>query len=159
MNTGTSSPPFLLSEIFTYQPSIGRLYRDGKLVKGCEKYPGGTRRVWLAGKLIPIGRICWELHYGQPPTGQVRYRDGNRSNQRIENLYDPSVPTHAGRYPGVQVLKCQRTDRHRGYQGSVYVNGKRRRTPVAETPEQARDLLVLLKLQVQWEQAQQESAQ
>lgn len=161
---------FLLNALFRYCPKTGRLYRGRSVVKGTPTYPGSkTLVVGVKGKMETYARVCFLMHFGYLPK-TVRHRDLNASNNCPDNLYDPArdpkkAPakaekvTHAGKYPGVCVMRCQRTAKHRGYQGSVYHGGKRHRTPVVETAEMARDLLLLLTAQVEWLAQQKENAQ
>lgn len=150
-----------LKSCLRYNAVRGHLYRGVKRITGTEKYPGGPRVFSLNGKIYPMARVCWVLHYGFVPT-QVRHRDGDYTNFLPDNLYAPGSPeheTHEGRYPYVSVIRDQRTGKHRGYQGSVYHTGRRHRTPVVETAEMARDLRLLLAAQVEWLAQQKETPQ
>ena len=156
-----------LKYTFRYNPRLGHLYRGTSRVKGTPKYPGGPKVVGFRGRMLSLGRVAFILHHGYAPA-KVRHRDGNHENNKIENLFDPAREekaepskelAHAGKYLGVCVMRCQRTGKHRGYQGSVYHGGKRHRTPVVETAEMARDLRLLLAAQVEWEAQQKENAQ
>lgn len=132
----------LLQVLLRYDPVRGSLYRGVRRIKGTERYEGGPLCFSLQGKVYSLPRVCWALYHGSEPVGQVRHHDMDRRNNRPENLFDTRAPVrpHKGKYPGVSVLRDQRTGKHRGYQGSVYVSGVRHRTEVAETPEAARDL-------------------
>jgi len=159
---------FLLNALFRYCPKTGRLYRGRKLVPGTPVYPGSkTLVVGVKGKMQNYARICFLMHFGYLPA-HVRHRDRDPGNNRPDNLYDPAAEKkpektkqkfHEGKFPGVCVMRCQRTGKHRGYQGSIYFGGKRHRTPVVETPELARDLRLLLAAQVEWLASQKETAQ
>lgn len=138
-----------LNATFRYDGRTGRLYRGRNVVPGTEKTPGGPLQVFFDGGAVSYSRACFAIQYGYLPK-QVRHRNGRVQDNRKRNLYDPSAKNeetgqpetlpHAGKYRGVSVVNCQYSQRHRGYRGSVYVEGKRHYTAVVETPELARDL-------------------
>ena len=135
-----------LSAIFRYNGRTGRIYRGRNLVPGTPKYEDGPLMLFFDGRPVLYARACFALAHGYLPK-QVRHRNGKVQDNRQCNLYDPSAETaaekvlpHAGRYPGVHVVNCQRTGRFRGYRGSAYIGGRRFYTAVVETPELARDL-------------------
>lgn len=152
----------ILKALLTYCPHTGKLMRERTRIKGTRKYVGGPLVFSLRGQIHSMGRVCWALHYGFLPS-QVRYRNGDPTDNRIDNLYAPGATelTHEGKYPGVSVIRDQRTGRHRGYQGSVYAGNpvRRHRTAVVETPEQARDLRTALKDWLEWVDSQKGTAQ
>lgn len=136
----------VLSGIFRYDGRLGRLYRGRKLVEGTPKSEDGPLVVTINGKQFLYARVCFALAHGYWPK-QARHRNGRVRDNRKANLYDPSAESaagnahaHAGKYPGVHIVNCQRTGRFRGYRGSAYIGGRRFYTAVVETPEMARDL-------------------
>lgn len=149
-----------LKALLRYEPITGRLYRDRKRIYGTPKTPGGPLVFSLRGKMHAMARVCWALHYGFLPN-QVRYKNGDHTDNRIDNLYAPGAMelTHEGKYPYVSVIRDQRTGRHRGYQGSVYLDGRRHRTAVVETPEEARDLRELMARWLEYASQPKENAQ
>lgn len=154
----------ILKAVFRYNQRTGRLYRGRELVKGTPKYPGGPLLVYFEGRNVSYARVCFSIHHGYTPA-KVRHF-GKSSDNRAENLYDPAkLPeksyrqAHEGVYRGVSVVRDQRTARHRGYQGSVYIDGRRHRTAVVETPEEARDLRAALKEWLEWVESQKGTAQ
>lgn len=159
----------LLKAVFRYNPRTGRLYRGREIVKGTPKFPGGPLIVSFQGRTVSYARACFAIYHGYLPK-QVRHRNSKSADNRADNLYDPDDnrrglsakierPVHAGVYRGVSVIRCQRTGRHRGYQGSVYADGKRHRTTIVETPEEARDLRTALKDWLEWVDSQKGTAQ
>lgn len=158
----------LLKSIFRYDAALGRLYRGRQLVAGTPKWPGGPLVVSVGGKITSYARICFAIHNGYLPA-QVRHRSQDQRDNSAGNLYDPShaakkpraapAAPHAGKYPGVSVVRCQRRGVFRGYQGSVYFAGLRYRTPVVETPEAARDMRAALKAWLEYAAQQKDSPQ
>lgn len=140
-----------LKDVFRYNPRTGKLYRGIKRVDGTCSEKGGRLSVGFAGRAVRYARVCFALHFGYLPK-YVRHRNGDVQDNRAVNLYDPEDPTveipqrHEGLYPGVAVVRCQRTGRHRGFQGSVYAGGKRHRTAITATPEEAKVLHQWLKM-------------
>jgi hypothetical protein len=157
-----------LKLVFRYNAKVGRLYRGKQLAPGTPKWPGGPLLILFGGKQVSYARVCFALYYGYFPP-QARHRNGRVQDNRACNLYDPNkvdpetgetqALPHAGKYRGVYLTNCQYSGRFRGYRGAVYCRGKRHYTPVVETPETARDLLLLLTAQVEWEAQQKENAQ
>lgn len=141
-----------LKALYRYDGRVGRLYQGRELVKATPKTPGGPLLVRFDGKLVKYARICFALAHGYLPR-QVRHENGRLQDNRQRNLYDPdkriaeaSALAHSGKYRGVHEVTCQYSGRFRGFRGSVYKDGRRYYTPVAETPEQAkalRDWLVM----------------
>lgn len=48
----------------------------------------GRLTVWFGGRNCPAGRAAWELHYGSSPIGTIDHKDGDVTNNRINNLRD-----------------------------------------------------------------------
>ncbi|CAO4167882.1 HNH endonuclease signature motif containing protein [Methylorubrum aminovorans] len=81
-----------VSSCLEYSPESGRLFwRDIRKphLHGHEAGSidaGGYRVVKLDGKTFKVSRLAWLLYYGEWPSGRVRYIDGDKENNRIENL-------------------------------------------------------------------------
>lgn len=50
--------------------------------------PDGRRQVKVCGRAFKAHRICWALHYGQWPDGDIDHANGNPSDNRVTNLRD-----------------------------------------------------------------------
>ena len=147
----------ILRATFRYNPKLGHLYRGRQRVTGTPKHAGGPLVVWFGGRHEKFARICFALAYGYEPK-QVRHRDQDTRNNRRENLYDPAqVAPDLPPQRGVYAVNCQKTGRFRGYRGVFTYQGKRFYTPVVENRETARDLRVMLVVQVEYEASQEKT--
>jgi hypothetical protein len=93
-------PPFeLVNQYISYDPTTGELrrkidsangkYKKGELAGGPHGKPGEQYwRVWINGQAIRGNRLAWLLHYKEDPgiDRLVDHRDGNKLDNRIENL-------------------------------------------------------------------------
>ena len=46
----------------------------------------GYKQGTLMGKVLKAHRVAWKLHYGEDPVEQIDHINGDRSDNRIENL-------------------------------------------------------------------------
>ena len=147
----------ILQATFRYNPKLGHLYKGRERVAGTPKHSGGPLVTWFNGRQEKFARICFALAYGYEPK-QVRHRDGDSRNNRKDNLYDPAqVVPDGSPQRGVYSVKCQKTGRFRGYRGVFNYQGRRFYTPVVENREMARDLRVMLVVQVEYEASQEKT--
>lgn len=86
-----------LREILAYAPETGELrWRKTLGSRAIEGGIAGTAArqghlvVRVAGKLMMAHQIAWVLQYGLMPAGIIRHRNGNRSDNRLPNLYESS---------------------------------------------------------------------
>lgn len=97
------------TQMFRYVPETGELYwkrRGNKrnIFKPCGHFGrnssngGGYGRVWYDGYKYLIHRIIWLLNYGVWPTHQIDHIDGNKKNNRLENLRDVTELENTGSY-------------------------------------------------------------
>lgn len=98
--------PATLSDAYAYNQISGHLYK--RTVHSCSNqhmhkvwvrdkerldprpagvlHKSGALVMWWDGKLIYAHRLIWELMTGAPPAGQIRHINGNRSDNRWDNL-------------------------------------------------------------------------
>ena len=67
----------------TWKQTFNKFMKVGK-VAGSKQATGVL--IGLFGKLIPARRLVWAWHHGEWPEGNIRSKDGNPLNHRIENL-------------------------------------------------------------------------
>ena len=82
--------PNRVRELFGYDSDEGfvtRLYgvRAGVPVTS---HTEGGRFVVIDGVTVMCSHIVWVLTYGRRPFGAIRYRDGDVTNLRLDNLYE-----------------------------------------------------------------------
>lgn len=133
-------------ETFDYDPMTGRLIRKvksaggrvGKPVGSIE--PSGHRRCECFGARVTTAHLVWLWHNGAAAHGFLTHINGDKSDDRIENLrilkqklmvsyeHDESRVTEYGRLPagvtsGIYEIRCTVTGR--AYVGSAVNLGKR----------------------------------
>lgn len=88
---------------------------------------GGWNRVEVDKRKFTAAHVVWFLHHGTwPRNGKLARQDGNRCNDRIENLYDPVSLRH----PGVRRFQD-------GWEAFVVEEGRKHRLGVFMTEEAA----------------------
>lgn len=73
-------------------------HTDGYLIRRKNGKPCGQRAnrsdgyadVWVNGRLLLAHRVIYAIVHGNMPAGQIDHIDGDRMNNRIENLRDVS---------------------------------------------------------------------
>ena len=75
-----------LKDSFEYNPKTGQVSR-----KVGHKDGNGYVKIGHKGKPIYAHRIAWELYYGTPPKYTIDHINGDRSDNRIENLRDVPI--------------------------------------------------------------------
>jgi len=139
----------LLREVLTYCPESGELRWK---VKPCRSMSAGDVagvvssqgyiKVSIKGSVYPAHRIAWAMHYGEASTTLIDHKNGNRSDNRIENLRPVSNSENGLN----RKLQCNSTSAHRGvhyhkqkkkWEVRMKVNGKRIYLGAYECKEEA----------------------
>lgn len=88
--------PLEYDRLFSYNPDTGKVIRkittSSRAVKGSVLDPrpnaAGYLRVSVKGLNIYLHRLAWYLHYGEIPEGLIDHINGDKADNRIENLRD-----------------------------------------------------------------------
>lgn len=93
-------------------------YADRKVA--IKRQLNGYHGVRVEGTLVLIHRLIWVLHYGEWPVGEIDHINGNKFDNRIENLRDCSKS---------QNMKNQklRSDSSSGFPGVHFCKDKKSR--------------------------------
>lgn len=121
--------------IYRYEPDTGKLIW---IDEGINRAKLGTEagfdngqgylQVCLQTKSIKFHRLCWALYYGAWPKKHIDHRNGDKKDNRIENLREATMADNcrntlqkraANRYPGVRA-------RHGKFAAEIQLNGKKR---------------------------------
>ena len=119
-------------EYLEYDPNTGLLTKDGKEVGGLDTY--GYRHVSIGGKLYKTHRVCWYLHYGEWPDGDIDHINEIKDDNRIANL---RVATRSENMRNQSKIKGY-TKAHGKYQAQYCKDYKRVYLGLYDTPEEAR---------------------
>ena len=125
------------SKGFTYDPLTGNVrgmrgrvittkYRDNYIIA-----------IIYADKQYKIRahRLAWYLHYGKLPENQIDHIDGNRSNNKIDNLRD--VTNQHNQWNRVNAKGYVWSKQHKKFMARVRLNGKNIHIGLFDTTEEA----------------------
>ena len=87
-----------LHELFDYDASTGNFIRKTNVtynakigdVAGCKDHSTGYLRLRIDGKAYYCHRLAWFYVHGSLPAMQIDHINGNRTDNRIENLREAS---------------------------------------------------------------------
>jgi len=133
---------------FDYDSDNGILIRKFRFNKPYNQHCGhkpngrGYGTIVISGTAYLAHRLIWLFHYGEFPSEFIDHIDGNKMNNRIENLReaDQTINNHNAKirkdntsgFPGVHLIK--RTGK---YQAEIQSTGKRKHLGNFNTPEEA----------------------
>ena len=88
----------LLQSALRYDPETGIFYWKIKRTRGVlpgdvagSQNPKGYVRICLNGKFHSAHRVAWVLTYGKWPSNFIDHRDGDPSNNKLENLREATA--------------------------------------------------------------------
>ena len=70
-----------------YDPITGVLINSNGKRAGSIHKASGYRVVYVRGKYLPEHEVIWCYNYGAYPDFPILHKDGNRTNNRLSNLY------------------------------------------------------------------------
>jgi hypothetical protein len=151
-----------LQKYLNYDPASGDLtWRAGLAyakqrqagAKAGTMSKGGYLRTSIERSMYANNRISWKMHYGVDPSGVIDHEDGNKLNNRIDNLRDT---TQVGNVCNAII----RSDNTTGYKGVIFdkrrglytfnlkLNGIPTRRRHFDSPEEANDFVRVLREEV-----------
>ena len=68
----------------------GLFYANGKRA-GSVHQASGRRIVYVRGKYLPENRVVWCYNYGVYPHQPILHKDGDKQNNRLDNLYQGHI--------------------------------------------------------------------
>ena len=137
-------------ELLDYDPETGNLiwrwnigtHKTAGKVAGCLR-ANGYKEISVNRKRYNAHRIVWLWHYGVFPANGLDHINGDKSDNRIENLRE------ATKIQNAQNRRTARSDNKSGYLGvgvsrdkwtaQIYLSGKRLHIGCFDTPEAAHE--------------------
>ena len=141
-----------LRELFTYEPETGllrwRVKRSWNVEVGSVAgsiNSDGYRVLRFDGRIYQAHRVVWLLERGEWPSGQIDHINGDRLDNRVENLRDVSgsINTQNQRRPqknnkgGYLGVYYQKLTPSRPWAACISIDGRRVTLGRYDTPEQA----------------------
>lgn len=142
----------LLNRLLTYDPETGHFWRKTRHGGGKLDRPAGCAHVrgyWsvkVKGQRILAHRLAWKMHYGEEPPDHIDHRNGDKADNRAENL---RAAEHFENHANVSTSRSDSTTGRRGvnvctysdgstyYQARAQVRGKRINLGLFSRPEYA----------------------
>lgn len=75
-----------LQTSFVYESTLGCLLRASDKREVGYLNNIGYRQVFFKGQIYSVHRLVWAIHFGEEPNGEIDHINGNRADNRIENL-------------------------------------------------------------------------
>ena len=125
---------------YTYNHSTGEIKgMYGKVIRKTNKYGYTIAQVYYATKrfYIRAHRLAWFLHYGTLPINFIDHIDGNRSNNRIDNLRDVSSQQNQWNQTTAKGY-CWMKNRKK-FKAAIGINGNRKTIGYFNTEQEARN--------------------
>ena len=137
-----------LKELFDYDQQTGDLlWKQSGGRRKIGKVAGyvrcdGYKQIWADGKSRKAHRMVWVFHHAIDIDGEIDHINGNRSDNRIENLrVATKSENQQNRKKAARINKSSGligvTARHNGWQARIQINGKPKHIGLFQTPEEA----------------------
>lgn len=123
-----------------YNPYSGIISKAGVRVDRPDLYKGYFR-VYFNGKYHKAHRVAWYLTYGEWPKDQIDHIDGDKSNNRINNLRDVDQTTNmynqkkAHKHNSTGIIGVGKSGKK--FVAKIKVGGKLRHLGTYDTKEEA----------------------
>lgn len=137
----------LIKSMFTYDTETGQIFWSDFQTSAFRGKPAGTIDahgyivLTLKRKKFKAHRIAWLLVYGKWPNGEIDHIDGNKLNNKIENLREASSQLNKWNHVKAQENSgtgfrgvCKHRDK---FMADIKVNGKKVYLGLFDTPEMA----------------------
>lgn len=140
-----------LREVLDYDPATGALTWRVRLGPMCkfESYAGspkaGYRKISIDGRNYTASHLAWFHFYGKPPLGFLDHKNGDRGDDRIENLREATaaqnsqnIGCRANSSTGLKGASRFNSPRNnKKFRSTITVNGKRIHLGQFDTAEEA----------------------
>lgn len=146
MNKYDLLPHDMVCSLYKYKD--GKIYNKfsrGGAIKGSEAgstTKQGYKLIRFERRFYFVHRVVWIMHNGRWPAGNIDHIDGDRLNNRIENLREATYSQNAHNQP----RNSRNTSGYKGvhfwrnrWRAEIYINNKRIRLGSFNTPEQAHE--------------------
>jgi hypothetical protein len=125
---------------YTYNHSTGEIKGVyGKIITNKDRYGYIQCRVYYATKpfLILGHRLAWFLHYGTLPNNSLDHIDGNKSNNKIDNLRD--VTAQENQWNRTTAKGYFWNKRLKKFHAQIHINNKKKYLGLFQTEQEARN--------------------
>lgn len=144
-----------LSRHFIYDPDTGAVSTKAVGRRALRKAGYLDRKGYLrhllcgpGGRSLLLHRVAWTLFHGEPPKQQIDHINGDKADNRIENLRDVSMSVNAQnrRRPMTATGFLGVTKHQAGrFQAQIRVGDKNHYLGLYDTPEEAHAVYVAAK--------------
>lgn len=136
-----------LKELLEYDPTLGRFtwkvsnngYVKVGSIAGCLD-PKGYVQIRIDRKLYKGHRLAWLYMFGEFPKEHLDHIDGDRANNRIENLRAATIRENSQNrkeHRGGHLVGTSFNKRVKKWESYIQINGKRKRLGYFETQQEA----------------------
>lgn len=128
---------------FIARQNYGR-WKSGRIIEGSSTSTG-HKVINIGGQVYLLHRLIWIWHFGDIPDQQlVDHKDGDRTNNRIENL---RLATHSENHMNDPNRRgCSWVSLKRKWRAEITTNGVTRHLGYFDTEEAARTAYIAAKL-------------